>query len=246
MKTFIVIPTYNEAAHIERLIKATLKQVLHVTIVVVDDHSPDGTWKKVGRLSRRYRGKVVLLLRTKSRGRGSAGIDGFTYALGHGAEVVVEMDADFSHHPRYLPTMLREIEFHDVVVGSRFVAGGKDTRGFYRRCITTLGNFYIRTVLGLRIRDCTSGYRVFRRTVLEAIRWDMLISSGPSIVQEILYKAGLLGFRIKEVPIVFVDRRQGNSKFNGKILLQGILMVLVLRFMASDVWKAEVTKNGST
>lgn len=243
MNTFIMIPTYNEAANIKRLIPAILKKVPQVRILVVDDNSPDGTAEVVGKLKRKYPRRVFLLLRKRARGRGTAGIAGFKNILNRKADVIVEMDADFSHHPRYLPQLLAEIEKYDVVLGSRFVLGGADRRWFIRHLITVLGNFYIRTVLGLSIRDCTSGYRAFRREVFEKINLDGLISLGPSIVQEILYKADLLGFDIKEIPIVFVDRRQGKSKFDFKIMAQGILMVLVLKFVFSKLWKENASRG---
>ena len=243
MKTFIMIPTYNEVMHIEKLIDSIFKYVPETNILIVDDNSPDGTAKKVKEVAQSHEGRVFLLLRKKRKGRGTAGIDGFKYALRKGADVVVEMDADFSHHPRYLPKILKEIKNHDVVLGSRFVAGGKDKRGFTRRLITIIGNVYIKSVLGLSIRDCTSGYRAFKRKVLKKISLNRLISSGPSIVQEILYKADLFDYDIKEVPIIFVDRDRGISKFGFKIMLQGILMVLVLKFVLSDIWKEEVPLN---
>jgi len=243
MKTFVMIPTYNEKANIGRLIPVILKRAPEARILVVDDNSPDGTAGQVLNLKKKYPRKVFLLRRIKGRGRGTAGIAGLKYALGKKADVVVEMDADFSHHPKYLPLMLKEIKKHDIVLGSRFVKNGKDKRGFSRHLITVLGNFYIRSVLKLSIKDCTSGYRAFRRNVLKAINLDGLMSSGPSIVQEILYKADLLGFDIKEIPIVFVDRRQGRSKFNFKIMLQGILMVLALRLVFTNIWKENSSKK---
>jgi len=243
MKTFVMIPTYNEKANIGRLIPAILKKTPGVKILVVDDNSPDGTAGQVLRLKKKYPRKVFLLRRTAGRGRGTAGIAGLKYALDKKADVIVEMDADFSHHPKYLPLMLKEIKKHDIVLGSRFVKNGEDRRGLSRHLITVLGNLYIRSVLKLSIKDCTSGYRAFKKKALKAINLDSLISSGPSIVQEILYKADLLGFDIKEIPIVFIDRRQGKSKFNFKIMLQGILMVLVLRLFFTNIWKESSSKK---
>jgi dolichol-phosphate mannosyltransferase len=243
MKTFVMIPTYNEAKNIRRLIPEVLQKVPKAKIVVVDDNSPDGTANEVRKLRKKYPRQIHLLIRKKARGRGTAGIAGFEYALNRGAEVMVEMDADFSHNPRYLPSILDQVGEYDVVLGSRFVSGGEDRRGVVRHLITIFGNFYIRKVLKLSIRDCTSGYRAFRREVFHKVNLESLISVGPSIVQEILYKAALFGYRIKEVPIIFVDRRQGKSKFNNKIMLQGILMVLVLRLVFTDVWKKSTTRH---
>lgn len=244
MNTFIMVPTYNEAGNIGGLIDAILKSVPYAKILVVDDNSPDETSEIVKLKAKKYPKRVLLLLRKNKKGRGTAGVDGFKYALKKGAEVVIEMDCDFSHNPKYLPRMLKEISKHDVILGSRFVPGGVDKRGFIRHFITTFGNFYIRIMLGLKIKDCTSGYRAFQSKVLKKINLDKLISTGPSIVQEILYKADIFGFDIKEVPIVFIDRREGTSKFNYKIMLQGILMVLVLKFVLSGVWKEDVSRDG--
>lgn len=225
----VVIPTYNERENIGPLIEEILTLSLPLVILVVDDDSPDGTAAVVQELSRRHP-EVHLLLRIGERGRGSAGIAGFKKALEMGAEVVVEMDADFSHHPRHLPAMLGRIRECDVALGSRFVPGGADLdRGWLRRLITRMAGIYVRAVLGISLRDVSSGFRCFRRRVLEVIDLDRVLSSGPSVVLEVLYKVVLAGFRVCEVPIVFSDRRQGASKLDGKILLATLLMVVRLR-----------------
>lgn len=168
-----------------------------------------------------------MLLRTTNRGRGSAGVAGFQYTLDHGAECVVEMDADFSHHPRYIPDMLNAIQNADLVIGSRFVSGGRDVnRGIVRRLVTFLAGVYVRILLGLKINDVSSGYRCFRRKVLEDIQLDSMISTGPSIVSEVFYKAHVKGFSIREIPIEFEDRIHGETKLNYKVLLKTLLMVL--------------------
>jgi len=232
-----MIPTYNEVASIGRLIPAILKNVPKASVLVVDDSSPDGTAKEVSKLSRKYKGRVFLLLRTKEKGRGSAGVAGFKWALEKGAEAVVEMDADFSHDPKYLPAMVKALDSADVVVGSRFVKGGRDERGFIRTMITLMGRIYIRTMLGVKIEDPTSGFRIFRKEVLESLDLDSLITTKTwAVVQEMLYKSALMGFKIKEVSIVFIDRERGNSKFNLKILIQGLLLVLVLKLQYSSIW----------
>jgi dolichol-phosphate mannosyltransferase len=232
MKTMVMIPTYNEAANIERLVGEIFGQAPEVEVLVVDDNSPDGT----GRIADRLAGadpRVHVLHRKKLRGRGLAGIAGLRYALGWGAQAIVEMDADFSHDPKYLPQLISGLHQADVVLGSRFVPGGADVgRGFLRHSITVFANWYIRLVLGLKIRDCTSGYRAFRREVLEAIDVDTMISRGPAIVQEILYSSILSGFRVQEVPIVFIDRQRGRSSFNFRIMFEGFTMIPVLRYLA--------------
>ena len=237
MRTMVMIPTYNEAANIERLVGEIFRYVPQVDILVVDDNSPDGT----GRIADRLAGgnpKLHVLHRKKLRGRGLAGIAGLRYALNWGAEAIVEMDADFSHDPKYLPELVSGLEQADVVLGSRFVPGGADVgRGFVRHAITLFANWYIRLVLGIRIRDCTSGYRAFRREVLEAIDVDTMISRGPAIVQEILYSSLLSGFTVKEVPIVFIDRQRGRSSFNFRIMFEGFMMIPILRYLArTEKW----------
>ncbi len=239
---FIMIPTYNEKANIGRLIKAIERlKISKLQIVVVDDNSPDGTGKLLDRMAA-DRPALHIVHRPHERGRGTAGIAGFKYALAQGAQMIIEMDADFSHHPRYLPELIRAAEAGDVVVGSRFVPGGKDLdRGFWRHAITVGANFYIRKVLKIaNVHDCTSGYRLFHRRVLEAIKLDNTVSLGPCIVQELLYKATMRGFRIREIPIVFIDRRTGQSSFSWGIMLQSFLMTLIIKFLFSNLRRVEI------
>jgi len=232
-----MIPTYNESKNIERLIGQIFGYTSQVDILVVDDNSPDGTGQIIDKLSAENP-RVHILHRKKLRGRGLAGIAGLRYALNWGAEAIVEMDADFSHDPKHLPTLLEGLNEADVVLGSRFVKGGADVgRGWLRHAITIFANWYIRLVLKIKIKDCTSGYRVFKREVLETIDVDSLISRGPAIVQEILYSSILSGFRVKEVPIVFIDRQRGNSSFNFKIMFEGFMMIPILRYLAkTEKW----------
>lgn len=227
MKTYVMIPTYNERENIGNLVREILNlKISDIHIVVVDDNSPDGTSEVVKNLAKEYP-EVEMLLRTTGRGRGSAGIAGFKYALEHGADCVVEMDADFSHHPKYIPSFLEAIQEADMVIGSRAVAGGQDiNRGIVRRVITFLASVYVKMLLGLKIKDVSSGYRCFKRKVLEAIELDSMISTGPSIVSEVFYRAHLKGFSIKEIPIEFADRTHGQTKLNYIILIKTLLMVL--------------------
>ncbi len=232
MKTIVVIPTYNEASNIVHLLQElTHLKLSNTHFLVVDDNSPDGTGQRVLDLRKKHK-QIHLLLRTKERGRGTAGIAGFKQTLQMGADVICEMDADFSHDPKYLPSLIRGLDHADVVLGSRAVAGGcDDDRPFRRRLLTKCANFYIRIFLGLKAKDCNSGYRCFRRKVLESIDLDHMIAQGPEIVQEILYKSHLHGFRIAEVPISFVERKHGVSKLGYKHLYKGYIMVLKLRFL---------------
>ncbi len=227
-----MIPTYNEKENIENLIKEILKlKIKNLHIVIVDDNSPDGTWKIVQELSKKKR-NVHLLLREKERGRGTAGRDGFIYCLKHKADIIIEMDADFSHNPKFIPIMIKELKNADLVLGSRRVKGSKELgRGFFRGFITWGANVYITIMLGIRVKDCNSGFRCFKRKVLIAIKPEKLKSKGPAIVQEVLFKAHLRKFKIKEIPITFVDRAKGKSKLGLKQLAAGYFMVLKLKFL---------------
>ena len=231
MNIVVVIPTYNERESIESLIREILSLSLELNILVVDDNSPDGTGAIVSTLAEKSP-KVKLLTRKKRKGRGSAGVDGFKKGLEMGADLVIEMDADFSHHPRHIPALVANADNYKVVLGSRFVAGGADRdRGMLRQMVTRLAGLYVRTSLGIRIRDVSSGYRCFRKEVFEKVDLDDMISAGPAIVLEILYKVCLNGFSVKEVPIVFEDRRQGQTKLDTITLLETLVMVLRLRKM---------------
>lgn len=222
MKIVAVLPTWNESENVLPLIDALLAVSRHLEVLVVDDNSPDGTWKLVAERAS-INPRVHLLHRTSERGRGSAGIAGFRRAVDMGADLVVEMDADWSHHPRFLRRLLRASRSADVVIGSRLVPGGSEQgRHPLRTFITHGANLYLRMLLRLPVRDCTSGYRVFRRGTLERFDWDRLRSKGPAIVQEMLVTARAAGARFAEVPIVFEERRAGKSSFNSKILLAGL------------------------
>ena len=230
MKAMAMIPTYNEAPNIEPLLREILSQGPDIGAVVVDDNSPDGTATIVDRL-RKEDPRVHLILRKNERGRGTAGVAGFKYAVAQGVKFVIEMDADFSHQPSYISIFLRQMDDCDLLIASRLVAGGGEKgRHFLRQMITRAANAYIRLILGLPVRDCTSGYRVFRRQVLQAIELDRLMSKGPPIVEEVLYKAYKRGFRIKEVPYILEERKAGESTFNRKIMLDALKMMPKIRW----------------
>lgn len=232
MRTIITIPTYNEAENIARLIRTIRSLGPEYEVLVADDDSPDGTWHIVQEVARTDPG-VHLLHRTQNKGRGSAGSHAFQVAMEMGADRIGEMDADFSHDPRHLPALVKALDDADVVLGSRAVPGGGESgRPFSRRLITRLANLYIRTVLWLPVRDCNSGYRMFRRRVFEAIPPLSLRAKGPDIVQELLFKCHKKGFRIVEIPIHFVERAQGMSKLDLKRLYRGYTVVLHLRFLS--------------
>lgn len=225
-----MLPTYNEAGNIAALVEALLGVAEGMEVVVVDDDSPDGTWRIVAEMAGRDP-RVHLIHRKGVRGRGSAGVAGLRSAVEAGAALIVEMDADWSHHPRHIPALLEAARAADVVIGSRLVAGGGESgRGRFRQIITRLANLYVRLVLGLKIRDCTSGFRVFRREALERIDLARLRSNGPAIVQEILMACNRAGCRFAEVPIRFEQRRAGKSTLTTRILLNGLISVLRFRF----------------
>jgi dolichol-phosphate mannosyltransferase len=230
MRIWAMLPTYNESGNIKPLIADLLALGPEYEVVVVDDNSPDGTWRIVGELAQ-GNPRVHLVHRKNEKGRGSAGVAGLLEAAKQGADLVVEMDADYSHHPRFIPAMVEAAKDADVVIGSRLVKGGGETgRNFIRTVITYAANFYIRLVLRLPIRDCTSGFRVFRREALEKMGLERMTSNGPAIVQEILLGARRAGCRFAEVPILFEERRAGESTFNAKIMLAGLWSVLKFRF----------------
>jgi dolichol-phosphate mannosyltransferase len=235
MRTLIVVPTYNEVENAEPLARAILAAVPAVEILFVDDNSPDGTGQLVRKLAAEDR-RVHLLARPGKLGLGTAYLAGFRHALEHGYEVVVTMDADFSHDPRYLPALLAGLPAHDVMIGSRYVpGGGVENWGLHRRLLSRFANFYARTLLGLRARDCTAGFRAYRAEVLRHLPLDEIRSSGYSFLEELIYLVHLAGFTVGETPILFVDRRAGSSKISRKEIFRAALTVLRLRFRRPTV-----------
>lgn len=229
-KVIVMIPTYNEAENISALLDKILAISPGSEIVVVDDDSPDGTWQIVSNKAKTDR-RIHLLHRTKDRGRGKAGISGFKYALDNGADYIIEMDGDFSHNPRFIPSLLNSIKSADIVLGSRYVKGGRDSRGFLRRCISRFAGFYIRSILGIHVKDPTSGYRCFKRGILGKINLDTLKAEDPFIVTEVLYRSCRMNAKITEVPIVFKDREKGSSKLGPWTLFANLWKVLRLRLL---------------
>ncbi|MCS6915203.1 MAG: polyprenol monophosphomannose synthase [Myxococcota bacterium] len=229
-RVLIIVPTYNERANLPPLVEQIHQVLPQADVLIVDDNSPDGTGLLAEAMAARDR-HVHALRRPAKLGLGTAYLDGFRYALRQGYDFVFEMDADFSHDPAYLPQMLETAQRQaDLVIGSRRVPGGGiHNWGLLRRLVSAGGNLYARTVLGVGVRDLTSGFKCFRRQVLEAIDLDDVRSEGYSFQIEMTYRALCLGFRVVEVPIVFVDRRVGQSKMSGRIALEALLMVWWLR-----------------
>lgn len=232
-RALIVTPTYNERDNLEALVTGVFTVLPEADILVVDDASPDGTGELADEMAAREP-RLEVMHRTGKLGLGTAYLAGFAWGLERGYEYIFEMDADLSHDPRYLPGFLEALEGGaDLVIGSRNIPGG-DVEGWgrFRHFLSKGGSLYSRTILGLEVRDLTSGYKAFRRTVLESINLDEVRSEGYSFQIELTYRAVLQGFRVAEVPIVFVDRRAGQSKMSGNIFLEAVLMVLRLRWNA--------------
>lgn len=231
----IMLPTYNEVDNLRRVVELILAQPADVRVVVVDDQSPDGTGELADILAAEYPGHVFVVHRTGPRGRGVAGVEGFKYCLTFPVDCIIEMDADLSHDPADIPRFLKAAEDADVVFGSRYIKGGREiNRLLYRRIISRLANTYLRLALGVSVRDCSSGYRCFRRYVLESLDLDSIASHGPSILTEILWQCKLRGYNIKEIPIAFREREVGVSKLNGQILLHSLILPLRLRLSISN------------
>jgi len=226
----VVIPTYNEVENISRLVPEILAQDPGLDVLVVDDASPDGTAAAVRALPT-YGTRVAMIERGRKLGLGSAYIAGFRWALERGYPLVFEMDADFSHNPQSLPEFLREIETADLILGSRYLHGITVINWPLQRLILSVSaNHYARLVTGLPVRDCTGGFKCFRRAVLEAVPLDRIQSDGYAFQIEVTWHAWKRGFRIREIPIIFVDRRIGVSKMNKRIIWEAAFLVWKLCF----------------
>jgi dolichol-phosphate mannosyltransferase len=227
---WVILPTYNEAENLEPLVGA-VRERLPAThrVLIVDDSSPDGTGEIADRLAAEHE-DVTVLHRTVKEGLGPAYIAGFRVALAEGADLVIEMDADFSHDPAYLPQLLRAAGEADLVIGSRYVPGGGVTDwGPVRRFISRGGSAYARFVLGIDVRDLTGGFKCLHRKVLEEIDLDSIASLGYAFQVEVTYRAVQAGFRVVEIPIVFRDRQEGNSKMSKAIVAEAMWRVPAMR-----------------
>ena len=222
MKTLVLIPTYNERENLPILVPDVLA-VPGTEVLVIDDQSPDGTGKLAEELAVRFPGRVHVMHRTGRRGLGVSYQDGFRTAVASDADLVVQMDADRSHDPQYLPAMIAAAAAADLVVGSRYMHGISVVNWPLRRIIlSSFANAYIRTVTGLRVRDCTGGYRCWRREALARLPLDRIVSEGYSFVVEVTFLAAKCGLRIAESPIIFIERREGASKLSSAVLLESL------------------------
>lgn len=236
MRHLICIPTYNEAENIRSLVGAVLAASRElstqdsVDILIIDDNSPDGTGRVADELASASEKRVHVLHREKKMGLGTAYVNGFKWGLDQGYDALIEMDADFSHDPKYIPEMVRVLKDNDVAIGSRYVPGGGTVNwGLGRRMLSQGGSLYARSILGVRLRDLTGGFNGWRRKVLESVELSTLRSDGYSFQIELKYRAVKKGFRIHEFPIVFEDRKVGKSKMNKKIVLEALRRVWSFR-----------------
>lgn len=226
----IIIPTYNERENLPELVRAIFEVVPEVHLLVVDDGSPDGTGELADALAAADP-RVHVMHRAGKLGLGTAYIAGFKWALARDYPLVFEMDADFSHQPKYLPEFMAKAADADVVLGCRYIAGGGTVDwGPWRKFVSRGGNLYARMILGLPFHDLTGGFKCFRREVLAAIDLDGVKSTGYAFQIELTYRAHKRGFRVAEVPIIFPDRRVGQSKMSGSIVKEAMVNVVKLRF----------------
>jgi dolichol-phosphate mannosyltransferase len=233
-RALVIIPTYNEAPNLPLLIPQVLDQDECIDILVVDDGSPDGTGRVADEFAQQDSGRVFALHRKGKQGLGTAYVAGFRWGLERDYAYIFEMDADFSHDPKHLPVFLQEVKQADLVVGSRYLGGRVSVVNWpmARLLLSYFANIYARVITGLNVYDATGGFKCFRRKVLEAIDLNAVQSNGYSFQIEMNLRAQRKGFKIKEIPIVFVDRTDGASKMSGKIVREAIWMVWRLRLKA--------------
>lgn len=238
MKTLIVLPTFNEAENLPKLVQAifSLPEV-DISLLVVDDNSPDGTGQIADRLAEQHPERISVMHRQGKKGLASAYIQGFQHALQMDVDAIGMMDSDFSHAPEKLPEMIAALEGADLVIGSRYVAGGSVDRNWpiWRKGLSAFGNFYARTILGMQINDVTTGYRLWRTEKMRTFPLERVLSSGYIFLVEMAYLASKLGFRIKEVPIYFADRKFGQSKMNLRIQMEAAFRVWQVKLAHHNV-----------
>lgn len=224
MNALVIIPTYNERENLPTLVREILARPLY-RVMVVDDQSPDGTGEVADHLAAEFPGRVEVVHRTGKRGLGRSYLDAFGLAIRQDVEVICHMDADLSHDPKYLPDLVEAARDHDLVIGSRYLHGVSVVNWPLRRLIlSSFANRYVRAITRLSVHDCTSGFRCWRRDALARIPLDRIVSDGYSFVVELLFEASRLGCRVAEVPIVFVERRQGTSKMSKAVLIESVIM----------------------
>lgn len=240
MKITVVIPTYNEAENLPKLVSALFSLPLDLHLLVVDDNSPDGTGRLAEELAHSYPNRIDVLHRPGKMGLRSAYLNGFQKILENDSQAIVQMDADFSHDPAVLIEMAKLLESNDVVLGSRYVSGGSvDTKWpVWRKWLSAFGNFYARTILRLPLHDVTTGYRMWRRETLKQMPFERIQATGYIFLVEMIYLAHCLEFKIGESPIYFADRRFGKSKMSFKIQMEAALRIWQVLWNYRDLRKA--------
>jgi dolichol-phosphate mannosyltransferase len=224
MRPLVLVPTYNERDNLRPLI-AALMAIEDLHVLVIDDNSPDGTADEAARLAAQSGGRVSLLRRSGPRGLGRSYIDGMTAALHTDATHICQMDADFSHDPAALPGLLAALDGADLVIGSRYIPGGRvGNWPAYRVMLSTFANWYVRAITRLPVHDCTSGFRCWRRGLLARMPLDRIVSDGYAFLVEMAWEAHRAGGRIVEVPITFVERREGQSKMSSRVIAESVLL----------------------
>jgi dolichol-phosphate mannosyltransferase len=240
MKPVVIVPTYNERDNIDSLLSDLLSLPVDLSVINVDDNSPDGTGEAADAWAARYPDRVQVVHRAGKLGLGTAYIAGFQRAFEARFDRIMTMDADFSHHPRYIPSMLDLSREYDLVIGSRYVAGGGTLNcSTKRKALSQGANTFAKVMLGLRAQDCTAGFRCYRREVLQAIDLDSIRSNGYSFLIEMIFYVQRRGFSIGEVPIIFEDRRRGTSKISRNEVLRALQTVEHLslrRFQEKLAW----------
>ncbi len=240
LKTSVVIPTFNEAENLPKIILSLFDlKIPSLKILVVDDNSPDGTGAIADSLTIKYPGKIEVIHREGKLGLGTAYIEGFKFCLEDGAERIVQMDADFSHNPEKITELLSSLDTHDLAVGSRYIEGGSLDKDWavWRKGLSSFGNLYARTILGMPIKDVTGGFRAWRRDTLLGIPLERIRSQGYAFQVEMGYVTHLMGFKIKEIPIYFADRYQGDSKMSLNIQIEAAKRVWSILYEYRDLRK---------
>lgn len=240
LRITIVIPTYNEAENLPKLVSALFSLPLNLRLLIVDDNSPDGTGDLAEDLSKKHPGRIDVLRRPGKMGLRSAYLNGFQKVLDSDTQAIVQMDADFSHDPVVLTEMAKSLELTDVVLGSRYVSGGSVDKKWpiWRKWLSAFGNFYARTILGLPLHDVTTGYRMWRSETLKQIPFERIQATGYIFLVEMIYLAHCLEFKISEVPIYFADRRFGKSKMSLKIQMEAALRIWQVMWNYRDLRRA--------
>lgn len=240
MRITVVTPTYNEAENLPKLVSALFSLPLDLHVLVIDDNSPDGTGKIAEELAKQYPGRIDVLHRPGKMGLRSAYLNGFQKILDGDTQAIVQMDADFSHDPAALVNMAELLKTQDIVLGSRYTAGGSVDRQWpiWRKSLSAFGNFYAKTILGLPLHDVTTGYRMWRRETLNQIPFERIQSNGYVFLVEMAYLAHCLEFKIGESPIYFADRRLGKSKMSLKIQVEAAIRIWQVWWNYRDLKRA--------